>query len=105
MKICVGCVIQGVSDVYYIPDLKNNLLSIGQLQEKNLTVVFQPDQCKVSHPKRGLIIQSQMSSSLMFKISVISSTCFVAMCVEATHPWHCIYDHISLKRISRLRRL
>lgn len=31
---------QVVTDVYYVPTLTNNLLSIGQLQEKKLTIVI-----------------------------------------------------------------
>lgn len=30
-----------ISDVYYIPELKNNLLSLGELQEKNVAVITQ----------------------------------------------------------------
>lgn len=62
--------IQGVShlvqDVFYVPDLKNNLLSIGQLQEKGLTVLIKENQCKIYHPTKGLIIQSNMTSNMMF---------------------------------------
>ena len=40
-----------------MPDLCNNLLSIGQLQEKGLAILIQNNQCKVYHPNRGLIIE------------------------------------------------
>lgn len=30
-----------ISDVYYIPELKNNLLSLGELQEKNVAAIIQ----------------------------------------------------------------
>ena len=29
-----------ITEVFYVPDLKNNLLSIGQLQEKGLAVLM-----------------------------------------------------------------
>lgn len=29
-----------ISDVYYVPELKNNLLSLGQLQEKHITIII-----------------------------------------------------------------
>lgn len=32
---------QVITSVFYVPELKNNLLSIGQLQEKGLDVLFQ----------------------------------------------------------------
>nr|GEW91104.1 copia-type polyprotein [Tanacetum cinerariifolium] len=58
-----------INDVYYVPDLKNNLLSIGQLQQKGISFLFQSDVCKVFHPDKGLIFQSQMSTNRMFPIS------------------------------------
>ena len=36
-----------ISDVYYVPKLKTNLLSLGQLQEKGLTVLIQHGVCKL----------------------------------------------------------
>jgi len=29
-----------VTDVFYVPELKNNLLSVGQLQEKGLAILI-----------------------------------------------------------------
>lgn len=40
IKVKINGIIQVISDVYYIPELKNNLLSIGQLQEKGLTILI-----------------------------------------------------------------
>ena len=43
-----------INYVFYIPELKNNLLSISQLQGRNLPI------------ERGLIAQTQMSTKRMF---------------------------------------
>jgi hypothetical protein len=40
LKLWIGGMIQVITNVYYLPGLRNNLLSIGQLQQKNLTIVF-----------------------------------------------------------------
>lgn len=46
MKIKLQGVCYVLSDVYYVPDLRNNLLSVGQLQEKGLDVLFKGEgQC------------------------------------------------------------
>ncbi|GAU23520.1 hypothetical protein TSUD_39990 [Trifolium subterraneum] len=66
LKLCIGGLTQVITDVYYIPGLKNNLLSIGQLQQKNLTIVFKQDFCKVYHPEKGLIISTKMSSNRIY---------------------------------------
>jgi hypothetical protein len=45
-----------VTDVFYVPELKNNLLSIGQLQEKGFAILIKSGTCKIYHLVRGLII-------------------------------------------------
>jgi len=55
-----------ITEVFYVPELKNNLLSIGQLQEKGLAVLMQHGTCKIFHPNRGLIIETAMSHNRMF---------------------------------------
>lgn len=37
---------QVITEVYYIPELKNNLISIRQLQEKGLAISIQYGDCK-----------------------------------------------------------
>jgi hypothetical protein len=49
---------QVIMDVYYVPDLKNNLLSIGQLQERGLIILIKNGVCRLYHPRRGLIMQT-----------------------------------------------
>ena len=54
---------QIIIDVYYLPGLRNNFLSIDKLQQKNLTIVFHIDTCKVYNAERGLVMSTQMSSN------------------------------------------
>ncbi|RVW64797.1 Retrovirus-related Pol polyprotein from transposon TNT 1-94 [Vitis vinifera] len=53
VRLQVNGIAQIITGVFYVPELKNNLLSIGQLQEKGLTILFQSGKCKVFHPERG----------------------------------------------------
>lgn len=57
---------QVILEVFYIPDLKNNLLSIDQLQEKGLDILFRNNKCKVYHPERGLVIETDITLNRMF---------------------------------------
>lgn len=41
-------IIQVTSDVYYIHELKNNLLSIKKLQEKRLVIMIRDGTCTIS---------------------------------------------------------
>ncbi|XP_076890159.1 uncharacterized protein LOC143541145 [Bidens hawaiensis] len=63
-----GGITQVITRVYYVPDLTSNLLSIGQLQEKDLMVVIHSGVCKIYHPQRGLITTSIMTKNRMFVV-------------------------------------
>ena len=52
--------------MFYVSGLKNNLLSLGQLQEKGLAILIQHGKCKIYHPERGLIVETAVSSNKMF---------------------------------------
>ena len=46
-----------ISNVFYIPDLKANLLSISQLQEKGYVITFQNDECEIMTPKEDRLLR------------------------------------------------
>lgn len=106
IKLNIKGITQVFTEVYFIPELKNNLLSIGQLQEKQLAILIKDDKCRVYHPKKGLIMQSQMSSNRIFPIlaTVITpmASCLQATSEDVTNLWHCRYGHLSLKGLKTL---
>ena len=46
-----------ISEVYYVPSLKHNLLSVGQLTQKGYKVIFQGQECVIydKPPSKQLI--------------------------------------------------
>lgn len=94
-----------VSDVYYVSELRNNLLSVGQLQEKGLDVLFKGGEqktCNIFHPTRGKIAESIMSTNKMYVL--IAETCGnkEEKCLQIdvsnkTELWHHRYGHLSYK--------
>ena len=91
-----------------MPELKNNLLSIGQLQEKGLNILFQGKKCKVFHLEKGLIMETKMASNRMFILHAISqpiaSTCFNTITKDMVQLWHCRYGHLSFKGLKTLQQ-
>lgn len=55
-----------VRDMYYVSGLKNNLLSVGQLQERGLAVLMQSNMCRIYHHTNGLIFKTTMAANRMF---------------------------------------
>ena len=99
-----------VVEVYYIPELRNNLLSIGQLQERGLAILIKGEMCKIFHPEKCLIIQTNMSANWMFIFlpqsqapsQVQFDQCFHTRTQNLFHLWHRRYGHLSYKGLRTL---
>jgi transposase InsO family protein len=105
VKLQVNGLTQVITAVYYIPELKNNLLSIGQLQQKDLTIVFKRNLCKVYHPDRGLIMSSQMATNKLYPIiAEAKQACLQVEHEDITYLWHCRYGHLNFKSLKNLQQ-
>ena len=108
IRLQVNGVVQIITGVFYVPELKNNLLSIGQFQQKGLTIVFQHGKCKIFHPERGLIMESRMSSNKMFAVLAVSQprqhACFYTVTEDQTHLCHCRYGHLNFQGLRTLHQ-
>ena len=111
LKLILNGVTYVIKDVYYVPDLKNNLLSIGQLQQKGLSFLFQYDVCKVFHPEKGLVFQSGMSTNRMYPLSEDTNNtteqqadgCLYSNDDDASKLWHERLGHISKTSLKTLQ--
>ncbi|GKB28169.1 retrovirus-related pol polyprotein from transposon TNT 1-94 [Tanacetum coccineum] len=112
VKITLNGVSYVVNDVYYVPELKNNLLSVGQLQEKGLDVLFKGGDrrtCSIFHPSRGKIAESVMSANRMFILLGETSDkareerCLQVDVANKEELWHHRYGHLSNKGLQILR--
>nr|GMD95646.1 Retrovirus-related Pol polyprotein from transposon TNT 1-94 [Ipomoea batatas] len=106
VRFLVDGMVQRITGVFYVPELKNNLLSIGQLQEKGLAILFQHDRCKVYHSEKGLIMDMKMAPNRMFKLHVVTapSTCFSTITEAKAQLWHCRYGHLSYNGLKTLQQ-
>lgn len=95
--------------VYLVPDLRNNLLSLGQLQEKSLTIVFSEGTCKVYHLEKGFIMRTYMSKNCMFILiaergAVAEASCLQTTSQDIAHLWHKRFGHLSYKGLETLKK-
>jgi hypothetical protein len=104
LRLRINGRIHVISNVYYIPGLKTNLISIGQLQQRNVTVIFKRDECKVFHDEMRLLFTSQMLANRMYVIhaTVIIPNCLKITKLDATQLWHNRYGHLSIKGLNTL---
>ena len=110
VKLVLNGVVHVLSEVYYVPELSNNLLSIGQFQDNGLAVLFKGGLCKIYHPQRGLIIETEMSPNRMFILltqtqkSVSAQNCFHVGSRDLSSLWHKRYGHLSFKGLQTLQK-
>jgi hypothetical protein len=81
VKLCINGRIHVITSVFYIPGLKTNLLSIGQIQQKNVTIVFKNDLCKLYHDEKGLLFETHMSTNRMY---VLNATVVMPRCLKTS---------------------
>jgi transposase InsO family protein len=95
--------IETISNVFYIPDLKSNLLSLGQLQEKGYVTTIKNGVCEIYDPTRGLVAHAKMTPNRLFSLQIqIFQHCLVAKEVDSTWLWHYRYGHLNFNGLKTL---
>ncbi|RDX87990.1 hypothetical protein CR513_30469, partial [Mucuna pruriens] len=61
-----------IKDVLYVPQMKTNLLSLGQLLEKGYVMNMEHNMMKMYDSKRKLISKAPLSKNRKFKIGIQS---------------------------------
>ncbi|MCH80483.1 hypothetical protein A2U01_0001252 [Trifolium medium] len=106
VKLSIEGRVHVITDVYYLPGLGNNLLSVGQLQQRGLTIVFKNNVCQLFHEEKGLILTNEMTMNIMYIIhaSMIIPKCLQITKIEETNLWHKQYAHLSIKGLKVLNK-
>uniref|UniRef100_A0A5B7B3A2 CCHC-type domain-containing protein n=1 Tax=Davidia involucrata TaxID=16924 RepID=A0A5B7B3A2_DAVIN len=100
-----GNFVQTISNVLFVPDLRTNLLSVGQLQEKGYEISIKDEVCRIEDEKLGLIAQVNMTASRMFPMYLhnITHSCFSARLKEEAWLWHFHYGHLNFGGLKTLQ--
>ena len=61
---------RALTDTYYIPRLKSNIISLGQLDEFGCKVVIEEGILRVRDPQRELLAKVRRSANRLYKISL-----------------------------------
>ncbi|RDX93043.1 hypothetical protein CR513_24745, partial [Mucuna pruriens] len=92
-------------DVLYIPSMKNNLLSLGQLLEKGFTMAMQANHIEIFDDKQRLVLKAPLSRNRTFKVN-LSTAAIQCMSIVNTEEdswlWHYKYGHLNFKSLHQL---
>jgi hypothetical protein len=100
-----------INNVYHVPDLKHNLLSVGQLIEHGYKVLFEGSSCKIydKNPNRKLIFEIHMNPNMMFPLTLrtanlIQPYAHSASTLNETMVWHTRFGHLPFHSLSLLHK-
>ncbi|XP_045792104.1 uncharacterized protein LOC123886874 [Trifolium pratense] len=73
-----------ITDVLYVPSMKHNLLSLGQLLEKGFNYSTKDHNIQVFDPQNKLILKAPLSNNRTFKVNLQASAfqCFSSLITE-----------------------
>ncbi|GAU23292.1 hypothetical protein TSUD_237460 [Trifolium subterraneum] len=80
-----------VTDVLYVPTMKHNLLSLGQLIEKGFALSTKDKSLEVHDPNKKLVLKAPLSKNRTFKVDLQASEvqCFSSLITEDEKwLWH-----------------
>ncbi|KAG6417940.1 hypothetical protein SASPL_120137 [Salvia splendens] len=109
VNLCVNGRSLIISDVYLIPELTSNLVSLGQFVQKGCEILMHHGVCKLYHPDLGLIMQSRMTTNRLFKIMatkysmVATEECLKTTTMDDLQLWHRRYGHLNYKGLRKLK--
>ncbi|CAL2257637.1 unnamed protein product [Prunus armeniaca] len=96
-----------IYDVLYVPNLAQNLLSVGQLLQKGFSVKFDDDHCVISDKKNNIVVaKRKMMANKVFPLIMTSKENYVlkAENVEESHLWHMRYGHLNQRSLQLLHQ-
>ncbi|RDX97173.1 hypothetical protein CR513_20081, partial [Mucuna pruriens] len=93
-----------ISNVLFVPDLKTNLLSVGQLQEKGYKISIKDGVCQIRDAKLGLIARIKMLVNRMFPLYLHNTnhSCFSTKLKDDAWLWHFFYGHLNFNGLKTL---
>lgn len=98
-----------LTEVYFIPSLKCNIVSLGQLEEAGCRVeidngimeVFERGQAAVK--QRGILIRAERKNRLyVMKVKLASPVYLLLRLDEAAWLWHARYRHLNFRSLQEL---
>ncbi|KAG7594052.1 Integrase catalytic core [Arabidopsis thaliana x Arabidopsis arenosa] len=93
-----------MTDVYFIPDLKSNIISLGQATESGCDIRLK-DGYLTMHDRDGkLLVKAERSKNRLYKVKMglKDNTCLYLTTVSESSLWHARMGHVSLETIKAM---
>ena len=94
-------------DVYYIPQLRSSIISIGQLDERVSEVLIKDGVLRIRDREQQLLAKVKRFRNRLYllNLKVEQPICLAAWRTEKSWLWHARYGHLSFDALGRLEKM
>nr|KYP43697.1 Retrovirus-related Pol polyprotein from transposon TNT 1-94 [Cajanus cajan] len=95
-----------IRNVYYVPELKNNILSMGQMMEKGNSVLMKDRVLYLKDKHDRLIARVEMKKNRMYKLelNILQNKCLKLDVKDEAMMWHFRFGHLNFGGLAELSR-
>lgn len=90
-----------LTGIYYIPELKSNIVSLGQLEEKGFKYQGENGNLCVYYQDHKLLISTLRTGNRLYtvKFGLSSPICLLAKSDEKAWQWHARFGHLNFRTL------
>jgi hypothetical protein len=98
--------VNNIPHVYYVPNIKHNLLSVGKLMDHGYDATFHNNTCTILNQTKRVVAKVPMTKNRLFPLEMRSGKMYACNIsnVNETELWHYCYGHLPVKSMSLLQR-
>ncbi|KAL4284866.1 hypothetical protein GQ457_16G010810 [Hibiscus cannabinus] len=95
-----------ITDVYYVPAMKSNIISLGQLLEKGYEVQMKNRSLSLKNKNGELVVQVDMTRNRLFTMDIESGEvkCMKTAIEDDSWLWHWRYGHLGFSGLKLLSK-
>jgi hypothetical protein len=93
-----------LTEVYFIPKLKSNIISLGQLEEGGCEIVIRKGFCNMYDAEHSLLSRAPRVKNKFYllKTELVVPVCLVAKEDDEAWLWHDRYGHLNFRALHEL---
>ena len=98
---------RALMDVYYIPQLRSSIISIGQLDERGSEVLIKDSDLRIRDQEQRLLakVKRLWNRLYLLDLKVEQPVCLAARHTEEPWLWHAWFSHLSFDALGRPEKI
>ncbi|CAA7013624.1 unnamed protein product [Microthlaspi erraticum] len=87
-----------MADVYYIPDLRSNIISLGQATESGCDVRMKEEYLMMHDAKWKLLVKATRGGNRLYRVrmGIRNTMCLISASMSESSRWHARLGHVNL---------